>query len=240
MVLMLIGASCLAAALGSHQDVVGGGVSPSLAPESSTTTSAPARAAARPAPDPVVARSVPVLLGIPAIGVQVSLATLGLNPDGTVQVPTDFQQPGWYRFGPSPGQIGSAVILGHVDSYRGPAVFFQLHSLRAGDAIGVTLADGVVAHFVVTAVVTYTKAQFPANLVYASHGYSALQMVTCGGRFDRTSGHYLSNIVVYSTLVATTPATAPAASTTGHEIVRAASRGRTATDPGKLFDRSLA
>jgi hypothetical protein len=104
----------------------------------------------------------------------------------------------------------------------------------------VTLADGVVAHFVVTAVVTYTKAQFPANLVYASHGYSALQMVTCGGRFDRTSGHYLSNIVVYSTLVATTPATAPAASTTGHEIVRAASRGRTATDPGKLFDRSLA
>lgn len=152
-----------------------------------------------------VARSVPVFLRIPAIGVAVSLSTLGLNPDRTVQVPTDFAQPGWYRLGPSPGQVGSAVILGHVDSYRGPAVFFKLRSLHAGDHVEVTLADGVVAHFVVTTVASYPKAQFPAQQVYASHGFAALQLVTCGGQFDRASGHYLSNIVAYTTLLATTP-----------------------------------
>jgi len=154
---------------------------------------------------------VPVFLRIPAIGVAVSLSTLGLNPDGTVQVPTDFQQPGWYRLGPSPGQVGSAVILGHVDSYQGPAVFFRLRSLRAGDPVEVSLADGVVVHFAVTTVAIYSKAQFPAQQVYASHGYSALQLVTCGGQFDRATGHYLSNIIAYTSLVATTPATAAAA-----------------------------
>jgi hypothetical protein len=150
--------------------------------------------------------------------VEVPLSTLGLNPDGTVQVPTDFQKPGWFRLGPSPGQIGSAVILGHVDSYQGPAVFFQLRSLHVGDAVEVSLADGVVAHFAVTAVAMYSKAQFPADRVYASQGYSALQLVTCGGQFDRASGHYLSNIVAYTSLVATTPATASAGATAGQQI----------------------
>ena len=148
----------------------------------------------------------PVFLRVPAIGVAVSLSTLGLNPDGTVQVPTDFAQPGWYRFGPTPGEVGSAVILGHVDSYRGPAVFFELRSLRAGDTVDVTLADGVVAHFAVSTVAMYGKAQFPAAEVYGSHGIPALQLVTCGGQFDRATDHYLSNIVVYSTLVAASPA----------------------------------
>jgi Sortase domain len=113
-----------------------------------------------PALSPVVppaARSAPVLLRIPAIGVAVSVSTLGLNPDRTVQVPTDFHQPGWFRLGPSPGQVGSAVILGHVDSYKGPAVFYRLRSLRAGDRVEVGLADGVVAHFVVRKVAMYPR-----------------------------------------------------------------------------------
>jgi LPXTG-site transpeptidase (sortase) family protein len=121
-------------------------------------------------------------------------------------VPTDIQQPGWYRFGPSPGQEGSAVILGHVDSYQGPAVFFSLRSLVAGDAIYVTLADGVTAQFKVTSVAMYLKSNFPDQAVYASKGFSALQLVTCAGAFDTQTGHYLSNIVVYSSLVALTPA----------------------------------
>ena len=161
---------------------------------STTTTTGPA-------PLRVVARSTPVTLSIPAIGVAVAVSELGLNPDGTVQVPTDFQEPGWYQLGPTPGQVGSAVILGHVDSYRGVAVFFNLRSLTAGDPVDVTLADGVVAHFVVTSVAMYPKDQFPAQQVYGSHGYSQLQLVTCGGTFDSQTGHYLSNIVVYSSLV---------------------------------------
>jgi hypothetical protein len=135
----------------------------------------------------------------------VSLSTLGLNPDGTVQVPTDVQQPGWYGLGPTPGQIGSAVILGHVDSQAGPAVFFELRSLVAGDVVNVTLADGVTAEFKVTSAAMYPKSSFPDQLVYTSHGYSALQLVTCGGSFDEQTGHYLSNVVVYTSLVGLVP-----------------------------------
>jgi sortase (surface protein transpeptidase) len=146
-------------------------------------------------------RSVPLALSIPAIGLRVPLSELGLNPNHTVQVPTNFQEPGWYEFGPSPGQLGSAVILGHVDSYRGPAVFFQLRTLRPGDQVDVTLADGVIAHFVVRQVAMYPKAQFPSLMVYGSHGYSGLQLVTCGGVFDSQTRSYLSNVVVYTSLV---------------------------------------
>ncbi len=165
--------------------------------------------------DLVVARAVPVFLRVPAIDLAVSLSTLGLNPNGTVQVPTDFAQPGWYRLGPSPGQVGSAVILGHVDSYQGPAVFFKLRLLQVGDTVEVTLADGVIARFAVTNLVMYPRSQFPSQQVYASHGYPALQLVTCGGQFDSSTRHYLSNIVVYTTLVAATPPTGAAPAATG-------------------------
>jgi Sortase domain len=151
-----------------------------------------------------LARSTPLTLRIPAIGVSVSVSKLGLNPDGTVEVPTNFQQPGWFRLGPTPGQTGSAVILGHVDSYQGPAVFFRLGDLRKGDRVSVTLANGTVARFVVSSVAMYPKTTFPAKRVYGSHDLSALQLVTCGGVFDRRTGHYLSNIVVYTSLVAAT------------------------------------
>jgi hypothetical protein len=154
------------------------------------------------------ARSVPVRLRIPAIGLSVALSSVGLNSDGTVHVPTDFARPGWFRLGAAPGQLGSAVIVGHVDSYRGPAVFFRLRSLRAGDAVQVDLANGGVARFVVSRVTSYPKDRFPARLVYGSHGYSALQLVTCGGTFDARARSYRSNIVVYSVLAGTTPAAA--------------------------------
>ena len=107
--------------------------------------------------------------------------------------------------GVAPGEIGSAVILGHVDSLEGPGVFFNLRALVAGNVVDVTLADGVTAQFEVTSVATYVKANFPDDAVYASHGHSELQLVTCGGVFDTETGHYLSNIVVYSSLVALIP-----------------------------------
>lgn len=167
-------------------------------PDGSSTT-APTRSA-----DPVR----PVSLRIPAIGVGTTLGQLGLNPDATVQVPTDFAQAGWFSLGPAPGQLGSAVILGHVDSYQGPAVFYRLGSLHPGDEVEVALTNHTVAHFAVTTVTTYPKAQFPAEAVYAPHGGTALNLVTCGGEFDTRTRSYLSNVVVTTTLTAltTTPA----------------------------------
>lgn len=201
--LLLVGAGLLAVGLVRHQSFLPGPPpAPTLASSSAAGSAVQSPSERRPtAPRAALPRSVPVALRIPAIGVAVSLSTLGLNPDRTVQVPTNYQQPGWFRLGPSPGQIGSAVILGHVDDQVGPAVFFRLRSLKAGDKVEVSLANGVVANFVVRTVATYLKSEFPAGQVYASHGYSALQLVTCGGQFDRRAHSYLSNVVVYTSLV---------------------------------------
>src|ERR1700683_4472230 len=148
--LVLIQSGCLLLGLQEHQHPLAGPAPSPRAPKLAKVKTNPA-----PAKMAVLAtlRSIPVELRIPAISLSVSLSTLGLNSDGTVQVPTDIQQPGWYRLGPSPGEIGSAVILGHVDSYQGPAVFFQLRTLLTGDAVNVTLADGTIAHFAVSTVV---------------------------------------------------------------------------------------
>jgi hypothetical protein len=178
-----------------------------LGPAASTPIpghSAPAGAGA--APMAAAARSVPVSIRIPAIGVSVSLSQLGLNADKSAQVPTKYEEPGWFKLGPTPGQVGSAVILGHVDDKKGPAVFFKVKTLKAGDKVDVSLTNGVISHFVVKAVETYSKSAFPAKKVYGSQGVSALQLVTCGGKFDKATGHYESNVVAYTSLVSTTPA----------------------------------
>jgi len=192
-VLLLAGAACLVVGLHAPHSLP----APAAADRSAAPTPTPVAAASR---RPAVARSAPVTLRIPAIGLDVPVSELGLNPDGTIEVPASFTEPGWYRLGPSPGQAGSAVILGHVDSYLGPAVFFRLRSLLPGDLVEVTLADGVIVQFVVRSVAEYLKADFPDRLVYGSHGYSALQLVTCGGVFDTATRHYLSNVVVYTSL----------------------------------------
>lgn len=155
---------------------------------------------------PRLARAVPFRLTIPRIHVSSTLARLGLSPNGTVQVPADPAQAGWYQPGPSPGQSGSAVILGHVDSIHGPAVFYLLSLLKQGDAVSVQLVDGSIAHFTVTAVATYLNADFPSRRVYGPHGFSGLQLVTCGDGFNEQTQEYLGNVVVYSKLRSITPA----------------------------------
>ena len=152
-----------------------------------------------------VARSRPVFLSIPSIGVETRLGVVGLQADRQVQVPTSTAYASWYDRGPTPGQLGSAVILGHVDSYTGPGVFFRLRTLGVGASVNVTLADGVRVTFAVTGVVQYSKNDFPDALVYGSRGVSVLQLVTCGGVFDHRTGHYESNIVVFTTLRRATP-----------------------------------
>jgi sortase (surface protein transpeptidase) len=148
-----------------------------------------------------------VSVSIPAIGVQSHLLHLGRNPDGTMQVPNLYTQSGeaaWYKYSATPGQIGTAVIEGHVDNYRGPAVFFRLGALKPGNDIDVTLADRTTAVFRVTGVREYTKAQFPARIIYGSADYAALRVITCGGAFDYTTRRYLSSVVVYASLVSST------------------------------------
>jgi hypothetical protein len=142
----------------------------------------------------------PVWLTIPAIGVKVPIVTLGLNPNGTLQVPSSTTVVGWYTNSPRPGATGSAVIAGHVDSRSGPGVFFWLHTMRPGERIYVRRADGTLAVFTVTAVRTYAKARFPTAMVYGPVPDAELRLITCGGTFDYARGSYLSNVVVYARL----------------------------------------
>jgi sortase (surface protein transpeptidase) len=146
------------------------------------------------------ATPVPVRLEIPRIGVTSSLIPLGRAADGTVEVPKPWEVAGWYARGPRPGDPGSAVILGHVDSKRGPAVFFRLRELRRGDEVEVTRADGSRVRFVVQRTAQYDKQAFPTDEVYYPTLVPALRLVTCGGEFDFASGHYRSNIIVFATL----------------------------------------
>jgi Sortase domain len=152
---------------------------------------------------PWVQRSLPVSIEIPAIGVKSQLLHLGVSSDGTIQVPSLNVTPGeaaWYKYSATPGQIGVSVIEGHVDTYQGPAVFFRLGSLRPGDAVEVTLADGITTVFRITGVRQYLKSEFPAKTIYRATRYAALRLITCGGVFDYATGHYLSSTVVYASL----------------------------------------
>ena len=158
---------------------------------------------------PSLPRSPPVSVDIPAIGVDSKLLHLGLNSDGTVQVPsleTSSGEAAWYKYSATPGQIGSSVIEGHVDSYQGPAVFFRLGALRPGDTVNVTLANGVTAIFRVTGVREYPKSRFPAKAIYGATDFAALRLITCGGVFDYATGHYLSSTVVFASLASSRPA----------------------------------
>jgi hypothetical protein len=160
---------------------------------------------------PWLQRSMPVSVDIPAIGVNSQLLDLGKNADGTMQVPsleTSSDEAAWYEYSVTPGQIGTSVIEGHVDSNQGPAVFFRLGALQPGDTIDVTLADGITAIFRVTGVREYLKSNYPANIIYGPTDYAALRLITCGGVFDYATGHYLSSTVVFASLISSQPTAA--------------------------------
>jgi hypothetical protein len=148
---------------------------------------------------PVLDAAAPVRLEIPSIGVNTDLVPLGLNPDGTMQVPTKWEQAGWYARGPRPGEDGPAVIAGHVDSTSGPAVFFRLHDLRAGDEVSVTRADHSVVRFVINRLEQFPKAAFPTAEVFGATPGPTLRLITCTGAFDETARSYLDNLVAFAT-----------------------------------------
>ncbi|EOD67394.1 peptidase C60, sortase A and B [Amycolatopsis vancoresmycina DSM 44592] len=148
-------------------------------------------------------RSEPVSIDIPKIGARSSLVPLGLNPDNTVQVPpvTTPLQAGWYTYAPTPGEVGPAVVLGHVDGNHQKGIFFRLKELAAGDRVSVARKDGTTAVFEVTKVHQVPKKDFEAEGVYDDTAGPELRLITCGGVFDRSAHNYVDNIVVYARLV---------------------------------------
>lgn len=159
---------------------------------------------AAPVPAAVKGEPLPARVSIPAIRVASQLVSLGLNANGGLQDLKDFDRPGWYAGGPLPGDPGAALIVGHVDSYEGPAVFQRLEQLSRGDVVSVQRTDGSVVRFVVDRLASYPKDRFPTNEVFAASA-PELRLITCFGSFDTARKSYTRNLVVYASLVSPEP-----------------------------------
>ena len=140
--------------------------------------------------------AIPARLRIPAIGMDAPVESLGLAADGTLQQPSGWQVAGWYRGSVRPGDVGPSIIIGHVDSVNGPAVFFRLRQLRPGQQVTVVGRDDQPVTFVVDQVASYPKSSFPVGAVYGPSSVPELRLVTCTGDFDYAARSYLDNLVV--------------------------------------------
>ncbi|HVX47646.1 MAG TPA: class F sortase [Mycobacteriales bacterium] len=163
-------------------------------------------ASATPTPSPTrkpgLERSIPTTVDIPSIGARSSLVQLGVNADKSVQVPpvSEPLQAGWYKYGPTPGEIGPAVILGHIDGNHQEGIFWRLHEVKVGDVVHVKRQDGRTLTFTVRKVDQVSKKAFPTSAVYGNTPDAQLRLITCGGAFDASTRNYLDNIIVYATL----------------------------------------
>jgi len=180
-----------------------------LPPPPVVAASTPAPTATPPPmiPPPVVTD--PVRLRIPAIAVDAPVIGLGLTAQGAIDVPTKWGDVGWYQAGVAPGAVGPAVLVGHYDSKKGPAVFYRLRSLLPGDQITVVGASGMSVTFVVDRAETVSKSSFPSDRVYGPVARPEIRLITCDGGFDEHTHHYLDNHVVYGHAVPT-PVAPPA------------------------------
>lgn len=140
----------------------------------------------------------PWFVRIPVIGVNAKLITLGYPKSDHLPVPSlsEAFHVGWYRFSSIPGQRGNTVLVGHVDTYRGPAVFYNLYQLRAGDHIYFRLGAHGYARYTVRSIHEVSKRSFPANQIFGDTHAKMLWLITCGGPFDYLTHHYLDNIIV--------------------------------------------
>lgn len=142
----------------------------------------------------------PVRVIVPAIEVDADVVDLGVTADGTLEVPTDFATVGWFTRSALPGERGPEILAGHVDDEQGPAVFFRLRELEVGAEVTVVRADGGQVRYRVDGVERYPKDAFPTALVYGPAPGPVLRLITCGGTFDRATGHYRDNTVAYATV----------------------------------------
>jgi Sortase domain len=169
---------------------------PAVTPSPPTAGSEPAA----PTPEPDRRRRVAATgLQIPAVSLDVGLQQVGLQADGVLGPPSSPSEAGWYTGSAAPGDVGLTVIVGHVDSKRGPGVFFRLDDLQAGDQATIERSDGRLVAYRVTTVEYYPKERFPTDQVYRPTSTSQLRLITCGGEFDYRSGSYEYNVVVYAT-----------------------------------------
>ena len=143
----------------------------------------------------------PVRIVIPSIGLSAPVVPLGLNPDRTLQVPRNFGDTGWFRGGPEPGEPGAAVIVGHVASRSGPAVFYRLREVRVGQLITIRLQGGSIVRYVVNSMVRVQKSHFPTKRVYARTKQPTLRLITCAGKLNLTTGHHPDNYIVFASIV---------------------------------------
>ncbi|HYN96395.1 MAG TPA: class F sortase [Pilimelia sp.] len=152
---------------------------------------------------PVLEPSPPTRLRIPALKVRAKIHGLGLAGDGTIAVPplSRHEEAGWYSGGPSPGQFGPAIIVGHADTRDGPSVFHSLRKLRPGQTVEVTRRDRRVAVFRVNSVERFNKSRVPADRVYGDYRRPGLRLITCGGRWLGSGPGYADNVVVFASLV---------------------------------------
>lgn len=163
---------------------------------------APQRSAQAAAAEPtVMPRSVPIRLEIPDIGVSTDLIQLGKNNDGTIATPERYDIAAWYKYSPTPGELGPAVITGHVDNYLGAAVFFRLRELQPEQQIRVIREDGRTAIFRVDRVQLVDQDNFPTDEVYGNISHAGLRLITCGGIYNPVTNRYSHNVVVYASLI---------------------------------------
>lgn len=168
---------------------------PVAAPAAQADTVPPPSAVAALAP------SEPIGLAVPAVGVDTGpLIELGIDQGGALDVPPNAATAGWFGLGPAPGSRGPAVIAGHLDHAGVPGVFHRLADLTAGHEVTVTRADGAAAVFGVYRVERYATSEFPTERVYGDTDGPELRLITCGGAFDRSSGHYVDNVIVSAVL----------------------------------------
>jgi Sortase domain len=140
----------------------------------------------------------PTSVAVPAAGIRTGLVPLTVDPAGTLTPPQDTATAGWFAQGPAPGAVGPAVLVGHVDSWRGPGAFYRLVRVAAGEEVLVSRADGSTVRFTVTRVARYPKDAFPTAEVYGPTPDPELRLITCGGTFDRAARSYEENVVVYA------------------------------------------
>ncbi|MEV5496482.1 class F sortase [Nonomuraea fuscirosea] len=153
-------------------------------------------------PAPPMLPSTPIRLVVKRLGINAPIRSVGLAKDGTIQVPPseNHNLVGWYRNMSTPGEVGPAVLLGHKDTRTRAAVFARLPELRHGDTIEVKRQDKTTAVFTVGGVEQASKKTFPTQRVYGSQENAQLHLITCGGTYDRTTGHYTDNVIVYATM----------------------------------------
>ena len=150
----------------------------------------------------LLAASTPTTVTVPSIGATSSLMDLGQNSDGSLAVPplTNPMQAGWYDKSPTPGSLGPAVILGHINGDGKAGIFYKLKDVKAGDQVMVARKDGQTAVFTISHIDTVPKAAFPADQVYGDTPDSELRLITCGGVFDPAARSYEANVIVYANL----------------------------------------